>query len=72
MAAMLTVGAALAGFDKVLWSAAPAPGVPGTVVMSHVAPHMDQGFGGELVTLVKYTLTDDVRRTDGINAVLPD
>ena len=48
------------GFDKVVWSAAPAPASAGGagVVLSHTSPDGDEGYPGTLRARVTYTLTD--------------
>jgi aldose 1-epimerase len=45
------------GFDKVVWTAEPAPGGAG-VVFTHTSADGDEGYPGTLKARVSYTLTD--------------
>ena len=48
------------GFDKVVWTAAPAPLSAGSagIVLTHTSPDGDEGYPGTLRARVSYTLTD--------------
>jgi aldose 1-epimerase len=47
------------GFDKAVWQAEPVAAPNGVAVrFTHVSPHLDEGYPGELRVQVTYTLTE--------------
>lgn len=51
------------GFDRAVWSARCLEH-PARLILSHVSPDGDEGYPGELILQVTYTLTDDALRIE--------
>ena len=53
-----TLHGGLKGFDKVVWSGEPLPG-DSSLRLTYISPEGEEGYPGELVATVIYTLTPD-------------